>query len=203
MFDLNWNPYGNENLLDKDGEVFYYGKLFDYVQSQKYLSLLQEQIEWKSDEVIIYGKKIVTKRQVAWYGDFPFKYQYSNSSKIALPFTTVLNELRTIVEGKTGETYNSCLLNLYPIGDVGMGWHSDDERELKKNGSIASLSFGEERKFSFKHKKEDLRLDLRLENGSLLEMKGEIQSHWMHALPASKKINGPRINLTFRTIVVE
>lgn len=201
MFDLN--PYGNENLLVKDGEVFYYGKLFDYLQSQKYLSQLQEEIEWKADEVIIYGKKIVTKRLVAWYGDFPFKYHYSNSSKIALPFTPVLNELRTIVEGKTGETYNSCLLNLYPIGDVGMGWHSDDERELKKNGSIASLSFGEERKFSFKHKEEDLRFDLRLENGSLLEMKGVIQSHWMHALPASKKILGPRINLTFRTIVDE
>jgi alkylated DNA repair dioxygenase AlkB len=46
---------------------------------------------------------------------------------------------------KTGETYNSCLLNLYHTGTEGMGWHSDAEKNLKKNGAIASVSFGAER----------------------------------------------------------
>ena len=82
-----------------------------------------------------------------------------------------------------------------------MAWHSDGEKDLKKNGTIASLSFGEERKFSFKHKETKIKKELILENGSLLLMKGKTQSNWLHRLPPSKRIINPRINLTFRTIV--
>ena len=81
-----------------------------------------------------------------------------------------------------------------------MGWHSDNEKELIKNGVIASISLGAERKFSFKHKKNKEKIDLILGNGSLLVMKEQIQNHWMHQLPKSKKVREPRINLTFRTI---
>ena len=81
-----------------------------------------------------------------------------------------------------------------------MGWHADNEKELKKNSVIASVSLGAERKFSFKHKKNKEKIDLILGNGSLLVMKEQIQTHWMHQLPKSKKIKEPRINLTFRTI---
>ncbi len=106
-----------------------------------------------------------------------------------------------MVEQKTGETFNFCLLNLYHDGNEGMAWHSDGEKDLKKNGAIASLSFGAERKFAFKHKQTKETVSLTLEHGSLLVMSGSTQSYWLHRLPPTKKIFQPRVNLTFRTIV--
>ena len=101
---------------------------------------------------MIFGKKILTKRKVAWYGDDNYEYTYSNSTKKAIPWTPELLKLKALAVEKTGEEFNSCLLNLYHSGDEGMAYHSDGEKNLKKNGAIASLSFGAERKFSFKHK---------------------------------------------------
>ena len=118
-----------------------------------------------------------------------------------MPWTKELLELKKLVEKETGESFNSCLLNLYHDGTEGMAWHSDAEKDLKKNGAIASLSFGAERKFSFKHKLTKELVSLVLEHGSLLVMKDTTQSHWLHRLPPSAKHNKSRINLTFRTIV--
>ncbi|MEJ6982006.1 alpha-ketoglutarate-dependent dioxygenase AlkB [Pedobacter sp. P351] len=188
------------NLLPKDGSVNYYGKLFSTKQADQYFESLLKLTEWRNDEAIIFGKLIVTKRKVAWYGDLPFEYTYSNTTKKALPWTGDLLELKAIVEEQTQETFNSCLLNLYHNGDEGMAWHSDGEKDLKKNGAIASLSFGAERKFSFRHKEEKTNVSLILEHGSLLLMKGITQRHWLHRLPPTKKVSKPRINLTFRTI---
>ena len=188
------------NLLPKDGIVNYYGKLFSPEQANKYFESLLNTIKWRNDEAIIFGKLIVTKRKVAWYGDLDFEYTYSNTTKKALPWTSDLLELKAIVEQRTKETFNSCLLNLYHSGDEGMAWHSDGEKDLKKNGAIASLSFGAERKFSFKHKEEKTNVSLLLEHGSLLVMKGTTQTHWLHRLPPTKTVTKPRVNLTFRTI---
>lgn len=191
----------NTNLLPKDGTVLYYGKIMDYSNSQHFFNRLMESIEWKNDEAIIFGQLITTKRKVAWYGETNFKYSYSKITKEALLWTPELEELKRLVEEKTNETYNSCLLNLYHDGNEGMAWHSDGEKDLKKNGAIASLSFGAERKFAFKHKTTKETVSLMLEHGSLLVMKDQTQTHWLHRLPPSKKISKPRINLTFRTIV--
>lgn len=191
----------NPNLLPKDGTVCYYGKIMHHLKAQFYFNQLLETIEWKNDEAIIFGQLITTKRKVAWYGESNFKYSYSKITKEALPWTAELKELKALVEAKTGETYNSCLLNLYHDGNEGMAWHSDAEKHLKKNGAIASLSFGAERKFAFKHKITKETVYLQLEQGSLLVMKDETQTHWLHRLPPSKKINKARINLTFRTII--
>jgi len=189
------------NLLYKDGTVNYYGRLFTLQQAKHYLDYLLNNIEWKNDEAIIFGKKIITKRKVAWYGDSNFEYEYSNVKKTALPWTKELLELKKIAEAKTGETFNSCLLNLYHNGSEGMAWHSDGEKDLKRNGAIASLSFGAERKFSFKHKQSKERVSIILEHGSLLVMKDATQTNWLHRLPPTKLITKPRVNLTFRTIV--
>lgn len=190
-----------KNWLPKDGTVNYYGKLFSHRDANIYLEILLNAIEWRNDEAIIFGKKIITKRKVAWYGEKPFEYTYSNSTKYALPWTKELLELKTITEKETGETFNSCLLNLYHNGEEGMAWHSDGEADLKKDGAIASLTFGAERKFAFKHKQTKEKIELILEHGSLLMMKGATQTHWLHRLPPSKLITKPRVNLTFRTIV--
>ena len=189
------------NLLPKDGEVQYYGRVIPTEKANQYIDVLLNGIEWKNDEVVIYGKRIVTKRKVAWYGDKAFEYKYSNISRTALPWTRELFELKTIVETISNESYNSCLLNLYHDGYEGMGWHSDDEKDMKKDGAIASLSLGADRKFAFKHKQDKQSVYMLLEHGSLLLMKGEVQSHWLHSLPKTSKVLKPRINLTFRTIV--
>ena len=199
LFDQNFDA--EINLLPKDGTVNYYGKILDQKQSDKFYQTLLETIEWKNDEAVIFGKKILTKRKVAWYGDENFEYTYSNSTKKAIPWTKELLQLKKMTEEKTGEKFNSCLLNLYHDGSEGMAYHSDGEKDLKKDGAIASLSLGAERKFSFKHKETKEKVELILEHGSLLVMKDQTQSFWLHRLPPTKKVFTPRINLTFRTIV--
>ncbi|PKB18783.1 alpha-ketoglutarate-dependent dioxygenase AlkB [Flavobacterium sp. 5] len=191
-----------ENLLPNDGTVNYYGKLFSHTEANHYLDCLLNTIEWKNDEAVIFGKHIITKRKVAWYGDNKFDYTYSNTTKQALPWTKELLELKSAIEKQTGEHFNSCLLNLYHNGNEGMAWHSDAEKDLKKNGAIASLSFGAERKFVFKHKQTKETISLILEHGSLLIMKDTTQTNWLHRLPPTKLITKPRVNLTFRTIVL-
>ena len=188
------------NLLPQDGIVNYYKNLLTSQEANSYFDCLLNTIEWKNDQAFIYGKLIITKRKVAWYGDTDFEYTYSKTTKRALPWTPELVELKKMIEDKTGEKFNSCLLNLYHNGDEGMAWHSDAEKELKKNGAIGSLSLGAERKFTFKHKETKETISLILENGSLLVMKGTTQTNWLHRLPPTKLISTPRINLTFRSI---
>jgi hypothetical protein len=190
----------NDNLLPYDGTVHNHGNVFSSEDSKSLFNLLSTDINWEHDEVMMFGKKIITKRKVAWYGDEPFEYTYSNVKKTALYWNEALKRIKDKVEQASGETYNSCLLNLYHNGEEGMGWHTDNEKELKKEGAIASVSFGAVRKFAFKHKETQEKVELTLDNGSLLVMKGTTQSHWLHRLPPSKKITVPRINLTFRTI---
>lgn len=189
----------NLNLLHQDGIVNYYGPMMPPTKAVDFMQILMEEIDWQPDEVVIFGKKHITKRKVGWYGDKPFCYRYSNSKKVALPWSEALISLKKMVEERCGETFNSCLLNLYHNGAEGMGWHADDERELQKHGAIASISFGAERKFTFKHKQTKETKSIVLENGSLLVMKGTTQDHWLHTLPKALKITTPRINLTFRS----
>ncbi len=188
------------NLLPMDGTVHYHGKIVNRKQADMFAEHLLSHIEWRNDEAVIYGRKIITKRKVAWYGDRPYAYTYSRTTKYALPWNSVLLELKSAVEVVTGETFNSCLLNLYHSGSEGMDWHSDGEKELKKEGAIASLSFGAERRFAFKHKASKKKVEIVLEHGSLLVMTGITQHHWLHRLPPVKTIADYRINLTFRTI---
>ena len=201
LFDNEINA--TNNLLPNDGTVNYFGKLFTLQEATSYLNSLLNTIEWKNDEAIIFGKRIVTKRKVAWYGDSNFDYTYSNTTKQALGWTKELLKLKTVMESQTGEQFNSCLLNLYHDGNEGMAWHSDAEKDLKKNGAIASLSFGAERKFAFKHKQSKETVSIILEHGSLLVMKGTTQTNWLHRLPQTKLVTKPRVNLTFRTIVLK
>jgi alkylated DNA repair dioxygenase AlkB len=150
---------------------------------------------------VIFGKRIVTKRKVAWFADGGRSYAYSGTMKLAHPWTEHLLFLKSTAERVSGATCNSCLLNLYHDGGEGMGWHSDDERSLAPSAPILSMSFGAERKFSFRHKRTRETVSVSLENGSLLMMAGETQIHWHHQLPKSAKVSSPRVNLTFRSVI--
>ena len=199
LFEVKPDP--TINLLPADGIVHYYGKVFNQDESNVFYDSLMRTIVWKNDEAVIFGKHIVTKRKVAWYGDKPYEYEYSNITKRALLWTNDLLTLKNKIEHISNETFNSCLLNLYHNGSEGMAWHSDDEKDLKRNGAIASVTFGAERKFAFKHKLTKETVTLTLEHGSLLIMKGTTQTHWLHRLPPTTRVSTPRINLTFRTIL--
>jgi alkylated DNA repair dioxygenase AlkB len=186
------------NIIHQDGIAFYHEKVISDEQIKPLYDELLNEINWENERVVMFGKEIITKRKVAFYSDESIVYTYAGKTKIGLPWKDPLILLKNIIESKTKEKYNACLLNLYHNGEEAMGWHSDNEKEIVANSSIASLSIGASRKFSFKHKVTKETISIQLENGSLLEMKGTIQSHWLHALPKSKKITESRINLTFR-----
>jgi alkylated DNA repair dioxygenase AlkB len=186
------------NLLPIDGQVNYHPIAFSTEEVEAYFTYLANEIAWQQDVVKLFGKTYITDRKVAWYAEKPFIYRYSGQSKIALPFSPTLLDIKSRVEKLTGSQYDACLLNYYHNGSEGMGWHSDNEKSISPNSSIASVSLGATRKFQFKHKIQGLKLDLILDSGSVLDMRGETQEFWLHALPKSKKIAGTRINLTFR-----
>ena len=186
------------NIIHQDGIALYYEKVISGEQIKPLYDELLNNINWENERVVMFGKEIITKRKVAFYSDPSIAYTYASKTKIGLPWGDPLIKLKNMVESVTKKAYNACLLNLYHNGEEAMGWHCDNEKEIVANSSIASLSIGATRKFSFKHKVTKETISIQLENGSLLEMKGTIQSHWLHALPKSKKITESRINLTFR-----
>lgn len=190
-----------KNLLPKDGTLHYYGKIFTDEQSEIYYVKLLKEINWQHDVVKIFGKEIITKRKVAFLGDEGISYKYSGKNKIAEKWLKFILEIKSTVEQISGEKFNACLLNYYHNGSEAMSWHSDNEKEILKHSAIASVSFGAERKFGFKHNFSKEEISLMLEKGSLLIMKDETQIYWKHKLYTNAKIIEPRINLTFRTIV--
>lgn len=189
------------NLLPFDGVARHLGTVLPADDATKYYDHLISSVPWSRDEVVMFGKRVVTAREVAWFGDAGLSYTYSGSTKQPLPWIPPLTELRERAEELSGAVFNSCLLNLYHHGGEGMGWHSDDEKSIVPDSCIASLSFGAARRFSFRHKRTKERVDVILEHGSLLLMEGGIQRHWQHCLPKSAKIAEPRVNLTFRRML--
>ncbi|MBM3603030.1 MAG: alpha-ketoglutarate-dependent dioxygenase AlkB [Alphaproteobacteria bacterium] len=189
------------NLLPHDGQVSYHGTIMDADMAAHYHNHLLATIPWQQDQAVIFGRRIITARKVAWFGDPGCDYSYSGTIKRATPWTAELLDLKSRVEGAANTTFNACLLNLYDDGSQGMGWHSDNESTLGIDPIIASLSLGAARKFAFRHKTTKQTIAVMLEPGSLLIMRGATQSHWHHSLPKSSRVHHPRINLTFRRIV--
>ena len=194
----------NSSLIKADNlSVEYIENFFDFDQSQLYMKHLTNDINWKRERIRMWGRQIITKKRIAWYADEGKSYTYSGSTFHPDQWNELLLEIKKHVEQYIKFQFNSVLLNEYPNGKVGMGWHSDDERELGKDPIIASLSFGANRDFIFKHKidKSIENIKIHLKSGSLLVMLGSTQHHWKHSLPKRLKVREPRINLTFRKIL--
>lgn len=189
------------SLLPFDGEVLYFGRVLTPEQASGYLHTLDRSVDWKQEELLLFGRRHILGRRVAWYGDPGMAYTYSGVKRNPLPWTRELLTLRESVSAISGTSFNSCLLNRYADGTQGMGWHSDDEPELGPEPVIASLSFGAERTMRFRHKQSGATAEVLLEHGSLLLMRGATQMFWKHALPVRKRVPDLRINLTFRHIL--
>lgn len=171
-------------------------------QKEKLAQLPFKNIAWNQDILTMYGKKVYSPRFSAWYGDEGKSYAYSGLKLQANPWNEGLLFLKNKIEKISQTTYNSVLLNWYRNGSDYMGWHTDNEPELGMNPTIASVNFGAERRFLFRRKNQhEEKIELILQNGSLLIMSGAIQHYWQHALPKSAKISAHRINLTFRKIL--
>lgn len=195
---LQFETYTESNLLPYDGMVNYHPMAFSTEEINTFFECLSTEITWQQDVVKLFGKTYITERKVAWYAEKPFIYRYSGQSKVASVFLQTLIDIKLRVEMLTGSEYNACLLNFYHSGSEGMGWHSDNEKSISAKSSIASVSLGAARRFQFKHKTLGQKIDLILDSGSVLDMRGETQDFWLHALPKNTKIKGERINLTFR-----
>lgn len=190
------------NLLPQNGFVYYYANFFNHEESAHYFNQLKSKIDWQQEPIKIFGKMIMQPRLTAWYGNEGKSYRYSGIEMQPKTWIIELLDIKQRIERFTKCSFNSVLLNFYRSGSDSMGWHSDDEKELGKNPTIASVSFGAERVFLFKHRSEKhLRKKLPLTNGSLLVMSGNTQHFWHHAIPKTAKPIGERINLTFRNIV--
>ncbi|WP_339693758.1 alpha-ketoglutarate-dependent dioxygenase AlkB [uncultured Parasphingorhabdus sp.] len=164
---------------------------------------LNDQTKWRQENVRVYGKEHKQPRLVALYGDPGKQYDYSGISMHPLPWTDLLREIKRRIEDCTDATFNAVFLNLYRDQNDSMGFHSDDEKELGKNPVIASLTFGATRTFLMKHKnnKEIPLQKIPLEAGTVLLMKGKTQHFWKHGINKQTQPCGPRINLTFRTLL--
>jgi len=182
----------------RNGAYIYVPDFFDQAKSDLYFDSLLKNIEWRQEEMFLYGKTIKFPRLTAWYSDKP--YSYSGITHPPMYWTEILLEIRDEIEPKAQAAFNSVLLNLYRDGNDSISWHTDAEKELGENPIIASVSFGATRKFQLRHKETKEKIQLELNHGSLLIMKGELQHFWQHQVPKTKKEVGQRINLTFRTI---
>ncbi|PTX22271.1 DNA-N1-methyladenine dioxygenase [Pontibacter mucosus] len=183
-----------------DAEVYFIPHFIPAPEGDVYFERLMQEVNWQQESIKLFGRQQPMPRLTAWYGDKA--YTYSGLENKPQPWLPVLLELREKVEQASGQKYNSVLLNLYRTGQDSMGWHADDEPELGPQPSIASLSFGGERRFAFKHRtRKDLKpAPLILSHGSLLLMQGPTQHHWLHHVPKTARAVQPRINLTFRFV---
>lgn len=202
LFGINLSQY-RLNLLPIDGSAQYLPEFMCAEESVSLFNQLQKSLRWEADQVMMFGKLVTTRRKVAWTGDPECTYTYSGVKKSPQAWIPELLSIKTQLEKLTQSEFNSCLLNFYHDGNDGMGWHSDDEKELDANSPIASLSLGAQRKFAFRHKVDKTTIPLYLENGSVLIMHSPTQQFWQHTLLKTKTVINPRINLTFRKITLK
>ena len=207
MTDL-FAPTPTDNLLPYDGQVNDLGIVI-LEANALYENLLNE-LPWQSDIVTLFGKTHVTTRQIVWMGDHDVSYHYSGQTRRAIPWSKQMLHVKRHIEQQLSSIginvdFNSCLLNHYPSGTDGMGYHADDEKELGAQPIIASLSLGARRKFVFKHKtirqeNKPVKVELYLESGQLIVMHGDTQNFWKHTITKTKTVASGRISLTFRQI---
>ena len=198
IFAENNNDF--EPIKIQNGEYIYIPYFFNRLTADNYFQKLNCEIDWKQEEMIMYGKRLKFPRLTAWYGDNDKPYSFSGITLKPSPWTTDLLEIKSKIEPKCNATFNSVLLNRYRNGQDSISWHTDAEKELGDNPIIASVNFGATRKFQLKHIHTKQKIEIELTHGSLLIMQGELQHFWQHQVPKTSIPVGERINLTYRVI---
>lgn len=163
---------------------------------------LLHESDWPTNQYEVGGRRFILPRLQTWHADPGIRYSYSNNLLETRPWSPLLSDIRKKVERYLKYSFNSVLVNLYRNGDDYVGWHADDEPELGEQPFIASLTFGAERPFAFRHKKHSQRGSVLLPSGALLIMQPDFQKHWLHSVPVVDNLAESRINLTFRKVFV-
>lgn len=197
-------PDGHECALVSENrlaDIVFYPAFLNQQDSNRLLDQLIQTIDWRQDQITIYGRSRLQPRLTAWHGAPGKSYTYSGLRMYPTPWTSTLLDLRQKAQAVSGVEFNSVLLNLYRDGSDSMGWHSDHEPELGENPVIGSLSLGGTRRFMLRHRFEKgLKHQLELTPGSFLLMQGTTQHYWQHQIPKTKCPVPARMNLTFRVI---
>ena len=185
-----------------DAQIWYEPSWLSPVESASFFQRLHDEVPWRQDQITLYGKTHDVPRLNAWYGDPGRVYTWSGIRMEPTPWEGAVAQIKERVEQTVGQTFNSALLNLYRDGRDSVAWHADDEPELGPDPIIASVSLGATRTFRLRHRDgEHDPVNLDLEGGSLLFMGGRTQRCWQHCIPRRKRVDGPRINLTFRRMI--
>ena len=190
-------------ILGCEDECWFDENFLELKEASTFFDKLSIETDWIQPQIRMFGKWVDQPRLIAWQSSEGLSYSYSGITLTASPYSDLVEAIARKIEFKTGLTFNSVLINYYRDGKDSMGWHADNEPELGENPMIASLSLGSARDFVLKHnQRSDLKKVFSLNSGSLLLMGKGIQKNWKHALP-KRAHAGPRINLTFRRILVE
>lgn len=191
-----------EKLPLEDAEIYYAENAPLPKRPTTLLNHLIIDTPWRSESIVIWGRRHVQPRLIAWYGDPASNYKYSGISLDPMPWTDELTAVKAAIESFSGAQFNSVLLNYYRNNKDSMGFHSDDEPELGFEPTISSLSLGAERVLTFRHRFNRQRptVKLPLKSGSVLLMRGQTQRFWQHGIMKERLHCGPRVNLTFRQI---
>ncbi|MFY7667863.1 MAG: alpha-ketoglutarate-dependent dioxygenase AlkB family protein [Crocinitomicaceae bacterium] len=183
-----------------DGGLIYFPRFFDEDDANCYFNELLTKIDFKQNEVTIFGKVFLTPRLESFHSIENRFYTYSGNKLPSKAFDFTLENLLEKVELATNSKFNCVLINLYRDGSDGNGWHADNEKELGPNPVIASLSFGATRRFDLRNNITKEKFSIDLNSGDLLWMDDRIQNNYKHQIAKTKKVIQPRINLTFRYI---
>lgn len=179
----------------------YVPQFFSSIESDKMFKVLKEELDWKHQSIMLFGKEVMQPRLTAWYADEGVRYTYSGRLHEPMPWHPLLDRLRHHFASHFHIRLNSVLANDYRHGSDSMGWHSDDEPELGKQPNIVSLSLGQSRRFLIRRRQDfKQKWELSAEHGSVLYMSGNSQHDFQHAIPKEPKAAGERINLTFRWV---
>lgn len=184
----------------KNGELLLDENFLEKKEANLLFQDFQLSLPFHQDSIKLFGKSHLIPRLEAFFATAEKTYTYSGKTLPTHAFTTVLFELKEKIEKACEAKFNCVLVNLYRNGQDSNGWHADDETELGKNPTIASLSLGIDRRFDLRHNQTKEKISFNLSNGSLLVMKGPMQHYWKHQIAKTKKVTEPRINLTFRYI---
>lgn len=197
-------PFEGPQRQELPGLVLHYWPNWARNDADSWLQQLCQEVNWKQDQISLFGRTHPLPRLTCWVGDPRCTYTYSGVANPIEPWTPLLLELRKRVQVAAGCSFNSLLLNRYRDGRDKLDWHADDEPELDPAAPIASLSLGAARSFRLKPKDPAFHpggpLVYELGHGDLLVMDPPTQKHWLHQVPPRLRVRAERINLTFRLI---
>lgn len=171
------------------GDIVYFPAVFDVRETASLYSELLATTAWSKETMKVYDKLVDVPRLVAWYRD-----------EGRLP--QALEGIRERTQSLLNRAFNAVSLNYYRDGTDSVAWHSDHDEELVDDPVVALVSLGAMREMQFRTKvlpRRQLRCDL--EPGSILAMRGDVQSHWEHHVPKVRRPTSARISVALRTKV--